>query len=130
MSAGNQNMSTVLKRCVHYPRVLRHWVLISLHRLEAITSRLEDVAEMQSTALGIPVSRGPGGNLELEPEPEPIALPTEDAPSVKAFSLDIYTRKVKPFVALTESFAIQPVKDQVRAIWSSLLSRYPHARNI
>ncbi|KAI0031501.1 adenylyl cyclase-associated protein [Vararia minispora EC-137] len=95
MSAGNQNMSTVLKR------------------LEAIAARLEDVADMQSTAMGL---SSPRSGPSEPPMPQPISLPTEDSPSVKAFSLDIYTRKVKPFITLTESFAIPPVTEQAKLV--------------
>lgn len=95
-----------------------------LHRrLEAVTSRLEDMYENART--GAP-SSGPAiaadstttAQAALPPPPPPpppaIAIADiEDPPAVKAFFEEIVDTKVKQFTKLTESFAAPSVTDQV-----------------
>ncbi|VDB95717.1 unnamed protein product [Peniophora sp. CBMAI 1063] len=108
MAAQNVNMATVLKR------------------LEAVTSRLEDMYENART--GAP-SSGPAiaaasattGQAAPPPPPPPpppaIAVADiEDPPAVKAFFEEIVDTKVKQFTKLTESFAAPSVIEQAKVV--------------
>ena len=92
-------------------------------RLEAVTSRLEDMYETART--GAPPSAPPAASAAApapatatapSPPPAPPAYaPAEiaDPPAVTAFFEDIVNTKVKQFTVLTESFAVPSVIEQV-----------------
>ncbi len=94
-------------------------------RLEATTSRLEDLASLATTYLP-PSAQGAvsaitspaSANAEPTPVPPPgaaaQAAPAETPRSVVAFDEQVIEGKLKPFVELTKSFASQSVIEQVR----------------
>ncbi|KAI5124486.1 hypothetical protein M0805_003013 [Coniferiporia weirii] len=103
-----------------------HSLATIIKRLEAATSRLEDltIAQASSTSspkrAGLPESEGPGSGLNAPPAPPP-APPAPPAPapmaeiprSVEAFDESIVNSKLKAFVDLTKSFASPVVIEQV-----------------
>ncbi|RDB24285.1 Adenylyl cyclase-associated protein [Hypsizygus marmoreus] len=114
MSGGLHSLATIIKR------------------LEAATSRLEDIASVQAGAPGTErkeVTDGsstsyPSGSAPLPPPPPPpppsvapAAPPVfEDPKSVTAFDEAVIDGKLKPFVELTKSFASASVIDIVGLI--------------
>ncbi|KAA1471318.1 cyclase-associated protein [Dentipellis sp. KUC8613] len=102
--SGGVNMATVLKR------------------LEAVTSRLEDLYEGVGKA---PTAAAPAS---IAPVPPPGAIPAppsapavqvqsfDEPPSVVAYEKDILDGKVKPFVKLTESFASPVVIEEAKLV--------------
>lgn len=99
------------------------------HRLEAATSRLEDLAALGSAGAPQPPA-APALATQASSEPTPVppphaavqaaSLPVEIPESVSAFDERILEGKVKPFVELTKSFAIASVIDQVRLYHTAL----------
>ena len=99
-----------------------------LCRLEATTSRLEDLASLATSylppsaqAAASTVNPASSANAEPTPVPPPpppppttIAPPAEDPKSVVAFDEQIIEGKLKPFVELTKGFSCQALVDQVR----------------
>ncbi|KAI0317868.1 adenylate cyclase associated N terminal-domain-containing protein, partial [Amylostereum chailletii] len=87
-----------------------------VHRLEAVTSRLEDICNRDFTnaaegIVGVPtIATGSAA----APPPAPTVI--EDPPSVVAFETQVLNGKVKPFVKLTESFAIPIVVEQSKLV--------------
>ncbi|KAH0584335.1 hypothetical protein H2248_009877 [Termitomyces sp. 'cryptogamus'] len=123
MSGGLHSLATIIKR------------------LEAATSRLEEIAELNSSIaprLGstdsssgypsvapIPASPSPTVPAPPPPPPPPPPAPTagpavpgvpEIPQSATAFSENVIDAKVKPFVELTKSFAATPVIEVVDLI--------------
>ncbi|KAG6841681.1 hypothetical protein C0991_008319 [Blastosporella zonata] len=121
MSGGLHSLATIIKR------------------LEAATSRLEEIAEVNSNnaprPLGstdsssgytsvVPIPASPAPAIALPPPPPPPPPPAapaapgipEEPKSVTAFDEIVIDAKVKPFVELTKSFASQPVIDVVNLI--------------
>ncbi|KAG6845183.1 hypothetical protein H0H87_012740 [Tephrocybe sp. NHM501043] len=120
MSGGLHSLATIIKR------------------LEAATSRLEEIAEVNSAnaprlgstdsssgyASVVPIAASPAPAPPPPPPPPPappappVAAPgvPEDPKSVTAFNETVIDAKVKPFVDLTKSFASQPVIDIVNLI--------------
>ncbi|KAI0071819.1 cyclase-associated protein [Panus rudis PR-1116 ss-1] len=96
-----------------------HSLATIIKRLEAATSRLEDLASVGGGPFAAAqsagaVSSGPSNAEQptpVPPPPEPVQ--TEIPRSVKEFDERIIEGKVKPFVELTKSFAVQSVIDQV-----------------
>ena len=90
-------------------------------RLEAATSRLEDLAAFggaPAQAQAQPSSSYAVDTSKPTPVPPPAAPPAPEAskeipPSVVAFDERIIEGKLKAFVDLTKSFAVQAVIDQV-----------------
>ncbi|KAI0259950.1 adenylate cyclase associated N terminal-domain-containing protein [Gloeopeniophorella convolvens] len=101
------NMSTVLKR------------------LEAVTSRLEDLFEHSPQgSLLVPDAGAPPsavGTPAAPPAPLPPPAPVQvqvidDPPSVVAFDERILQGKIQPFVKLTEAFAAPSVVEQTKLV--------------
>ncbi|KAI0792862.1 adenylate cyclase associated N terminal-domain-containing protein [Abortiporus biennis] len=101
-----------------------HSLATIIKRLEAATSRLEDLAALGNststvaTPTGVSISTTVAATPSADsprPVPPPHAPPeiVEIPASVIAFDEIIFDGKVKPFVELTKSFAIQSVIDQV-----------------
>ena len=91
-------------------------------RLEAVTSRLEDIYESARTGAPAPASApaaSPSAAIPAAKPPPSSALPPppvidiEDPPAVKAYFDEIADTKVKQFTKLTESFAAPSVVEQV-----------------
>lgn len=98
---SNTNIATVLKR------------------LEAITSRLEDLYEHTGTSQPLDVPHQIAAAVSLAPLPPPPPLQAqviEDPPSVTAYDEQILKGKVQPFVKLTEKFAIASVTEQAKLV--------------
>ena len=112
-------------------------------RLEATTSRLEDLASLatsylppsaQGAAAAPAVTSSSSTNTVPTPVPPPAphvqaAAPTHAAPaetprSVVAFDEQVIDGKLKPFVELTKSFASASVVEQVRLIALSISDTY------
>ncbi|KAI0781345.1 cyclase-associated protein [Trametes elegans] len=104
-----------------------HSLATIIKRLEATTSRLEDLASLATSYLP-PAAQvaasaaSPGAAVNAEPTPvpppaphapAPIAPPAETPRSVAEFDERIIEGRVKPFVALTKSFASPSVVEQV-----------------
>ncbi|KZT11643.1 cyclase-associated protein [Laetiporus sulphureus 93-53] len=100
-----------------------HSLATIIKRLEAATSRLEDLANLPQPGF-LPAPNGAASaNLPALSEPTPVpppppppapALVTIETPrSVEAFDETIMEAKVKPFVELTKSFAVPSVVEQV-----------------
>ncbi|KAI8999016.1 cyclase-associated protein [Trametes punicea] len=107
-----------------------HSLATIIKRLEATTSRLEDLASLATSYLP-PAAQtaaaaiSPGASVNAEPTPVPPPAPPAPAPiappaapaelprSVVAFDEQIIEGKLKPFVELTKSFAIPSVVEQV-----------------
>ena len=91
-----------------------------LHRLEAATSRLEDLAALGSNAAQPQVSTSVHAQsaeptpVPPPPPPPPPAPVVEDPPSFVAYNEAIIDGKLKPFLELTRSFASESVIEQVR----------------
>lgn len=95
-----------------------------LSRLEAATSRLEDLAISQASGPAPKfgegaVDKGPsdvsGAAVPPPPPPPPLPAAMADIPrSVEAFDENIINGKLKAFVDLTKSFASPLVIEQVR----------------
>ncbi|KAI0806951.1 cyclase-associated protein [Fomes fomentarius] len=105
-----------------------HSLATIIKRLEATTSRLEDLASLATsylppsaqTAAGAATSPS-SANAEPTPVPPPppppqAAVPAEDPRSVVVFDELIIEGKLKPFVALTKSFASASVVEQVELV--------------
>ncbi|KAI0637392.1 adenylate cyclase associated N terminal-domain-containing protein [Trametes polyzona] len=107
-----------------------HSLATIIKRLEATTSRLEDLASLATSYLP-PAAQGTVGtspNLNAEPTPVPPpappppppaaaaaapSLPDETPESVTAYDERVIEGKLKPFVELTKSFAAPSVVEQV-----------------
>ncbi|TFK88794.1 cyclase-associated protein [Polyporus arcularius HHB13444] len=101
-----------------------HSLATIIKRLEATTSRLEDLASLATSYLP-PSAQGAvsaitspaSANAEPTPVPPPgaaaQAAPAETPRSVVAFDERVIDGKLKPFVELTKSFASQSVIEQV-----------------
>ncbi|KAI0050050.1 hypothetical protein FA95DRAFT_1677076 [Auriscalpium vulgare] len=111
--SGNINMATVLKR------------------LEAVTSRLEDLYEHSGASSGklnpalcrkyelnlhAGAAAAPASRTLPPPAPAVKAEAVEDPPNVIAFDEQILKAKVQPFVKLTESFAHESVVQQAKLL--------------
>ncbi|KAL1947333.1 hypothetical protein VTO73DRAFT_14294 [Trametes versicolor] len=106
-----------------------HSLATIIKRLEATTSRLEDLASLATSYLP-PTAQSAAGtssnssaNAEPTPVPPPAPhapapaapapiIPTETPESVVAYDEQILEGKVKPWVELTKSFAVASVIDQ------------------
>ncbi|KAI0253872.1 cyclase-associated protein [Lactifluus subvellereus] len=103
---SNINISTVLKR------------------LEAVTSRLEDLYEHsdkgvpQSSNASAPTSTAaPTAVTAPLPPPAPVQVQLiEDPPSVVAYDEQILKGRVQPFVKLTETFPIASLVEQAKLV--------------
>ncbi|KAH9842539.1 cyclase-associated protein [Rhodofomes roseus] len=104
-----------------------HSLATIIKRLEAATSRLEDLANLPPSGLvtglqNVASSSLPSASSEPTPVPPPHgqtapAAPAVEIPrSVEAFDEMILEGKVKPFVELTKSFAVQSVIDQAALV--------------
>ncbi|KZT74000.1 cyclase-associated protein [Daedalea quercina L-15889] len=100
-----------------------HSLATIIKRLEAATSRLEDLANLPAAGLVTGIQNAASSSLpsvssEPTPVPPPHAQPApvthaiETPRSVEAFDEMIIEGKVKPFVELTKSFAVQSVIEQ------------------
>ena len=100
-----------------------------IHRLEAVTSRLEDVYNVSQTAQVIHDEPDPNaqaraaaaaaaGPPPVHPPPPP--APVEQPPSVIAFETQIMQGKVKPFIQLTDALAAPSVIEQVCSMYQYL----------
>lgn len=95
-----------------------------LKRLEAVTSRLEDLVENggngASQPSDVPTSTGTitaAASSSPLPPPAPVrAQVIEDPASVIAYNEQILKGKVQPFVQLTEKFAIASVVEQAKLV--------------
>ncbi|OBZ75884.1 Adenylyl cyclase-associated protein [Grifola frondosa] len=102
-----------------------HSLATIIKRLEATTSRLEDLASMATAYLpGQPQSTAVPSPASAYSEPTPVPPPAapaappvsviaEDPKSVVAFDETIIEGKLKPFIELTKSFASASVVEQV-----------------
>lgn len=92
-------------------------------RLEAATSRLEDLAIAgNAPPKGDDASRAPAVSSSSAPSappppPPPPAMSTEVPRNVEAFDEIVIDGKLKPFTDLTKSFASPLVIEQVSHIW-------------
>ena len=88
-------------------------------RLEAATSRLEDLADEQSRRSGRAVSDTSSSSFAAPapphppPAPEPVAVPAEDPPSVTAYDELVIDGKLKTFVELTQGLGSEALVEQV-----------------
>ena len=104
-------------------------------RLEAATSRLEDLAVLNGQASSSGSVQNPGGNAMPVPPPPPpppppapaVAAPemTKVPPVVAAYDERIVDGKLKAFVDSTKSFAAPVVVDQVRLLVCFLPPHFP-----
>src|SRR5579859_7790175 len=112
-----------------------------LFRLEATTSRLEDVSGawekyLSSGTGAAPADPGsvnatsPSAPTTVPPSHSaPAAAPPAEVPqSVVAFDQLVIEEKVQPLVTLTKSLAIPPVIEQVNRTLSPFSDRSPNAR--
>ena len=92
-----------------------------IFRLEAATSRLEDIALAQSSATSVkqsldaPSTHPPPSTTRAPAAsnaPPPATAPIEDSRSVQAFDETIVTGKLEPFLKLANEIG-GPVKEQV-----------------
>ncbi|KAI0831741.1 adenylate cyclase associated N terminal-domain-containing protein [Trametes gibbosa] len=109
-----------------------HSLATIIKRLEATTSRLEDLASLATTylppAAQVAASTAPNASVNTEPTPVPPPaphppaapttpagpVPSEDLPLfVAAYDEKIIEGKLKPFIELTKSFAVPSVIEQV-----------------
>ncbi|RPD59148.1 cyclase-associated protein [Lentinus tigrinus ALCF2SS1-7] len=105
-----------------------HSLATIIKRLEATTSRLEDLAALGTTYLPLsaqgaasaitsPASANAEQPTPVPPPPPPpaaaAAVPAEDPRSVVAFDEQVIEGKLKPFVELTKGFASPSVIEQV-----------------
>ena len=105
-------------------------------RLEATTSRLEDLASLATSYLP-PSAQGSAAvpapaNANANAEPTPVPPPAPHAPpapapvsagppkSITDFDKMVIEGQLKPFVELTRSFAIPSVVEQVRSPFPSI----------
>ncbi|TCD65631.1 hypothetical protein EIP91_002436 [Steccherinum ochraceum] len=105
-----------------------HSLATIIKRLEAATSRLEDLASLGPTANASQPTGAPAIAAQTSSEPTPVPpphsgghaaappKPVEVPPSVIAFDQKVIDGKLKPFVELTKTFAIQSVIDQVAVL--------------
>ncbi|KAH9967952.1 cyclase-associated protein [Russula dissimulans] len=105
MSNVNVNISTVLKR------------------LEAVTSRLEDLYEHSSKGApqssGVPALASSAASAAVTASVPPAPAPTkiiEDPPSVVAYTEQILKGRVQPFVKLTEAFPNTLIVEQANLV--------------
>ncbi|KAF9792880.1 adenylate cyclase associated N terminal-domain-containing protein [Thelephora terrestris] len=89
------------------------------YRLEAVASRIEDVADIQEQRAGI--SNPNAGSSQTTPVPAPPPPPPpppppaviEDPKAAIAYDEAILEGKLKPFIELTNSFGSDALKEQV-----------------
>ncbi|KAF9646279.1 hypothetical protein BDM02DRAFT_3189000 [Thelephora ganbajun] len=90
-----------------------------IKRLEAVASRIEDVADIQEQRAGISnpntgsSQATPVPPLPPPPPPPPPPVVIEDPKAVTAYDETIIEGKLKPFVELTNSFGSDGLKEQV-----------------
>lgn len=124
-SGGNglYTLATIIKRCVAQIYRQQAIFLIGVRRLEAVASRIEDVADIQEQR-SYPANAGNGNGssttsavpIPPPPPPPPVAsAAVEDPKSVVAFDDLVIESKLKPFLELTRNFAVESVKEQVRS---------------
>lgn len=100
-----------------------------IKRLEAATSRLEDLANLPSPgyAAGLQTSAVPSASSEPTPVPPPHAAAAPPAPvvevprHVQAFDELVIEGKLKPFVDLTKGFASTAVVEQASLLEKEFL---------
>ncbi|EPT06234.1 hypothetical protein FOMPIDRAFT_1110430 [Fomitopsis schrenkii] len=104
-----------------------HSLATIIKRLEAATSRLEDLANLPPPGLVTGVQNATSSSLNSA-STEPTPVPPPHAPtahgastiqtprSVEAYDETVIVGKVKPFVELTKSFSVQSVIDQAGMI--------------
>jgi adenylyl cyclase-associated protein len=116
---GLYNLATIIKRYVTYRahRLPRSKVTATIHyRLEAVASRIEDVADIQEQRAGI-VNPDAGSSQTTPtpppPPPPPPPAPIEDPKAVTVYDETIIEGKLKPFIKLTNSFGNDALKGQV-----------------
>lgn len=110
---GLHSLATIIKRsAVYSPRVK-----LNKYRLEAATSRLEDLAQ----ASGVPVvnAKDTAGSDVASPSsytaPRPPPPAVEDPQMIISFDQNVIDGKLKPFLELTKSFAGPSVIESVCA---------------
>jgi len=88
-----------------------------IKRLEAVASRIEDVADVQEQRAGIiNPNAGPSQAAPVQPPPPPPPPPPvviEDPKAVTVYDETIIEGKLKPFIELTNSFGSDALKEQV-----------------
>lgn len=106
-------------------------MLIVAHSLEAVASRIEDVADIQEQrsypAIGAASPQSTSAVPVPPPPPPPAPAPAaavEDPKFITAFDDAVINGKLKPFLELSRSFAGDSVKEQVCLILYSVWSRY------
>lgn len=127
MSGGLHSLATVMKRCVRVSQSqspnYNVFCPSVIHRLEAATSRLEDLADEQSRRSGRAVSDtssssfapapAPPAPPPPPPPPELLAAAAEDPPSVTAYDELVIDGKLKTFVELTQGLGSEALVEQV-----------------
>jgi hypothetical protein len=126
MAAGMNQLATIIKRFVqdsHDRHVVERYV-----RLEAATSRLEDIAMAGaggSLAAATPVQSAsappPPSASSAAPVASAAAPPVELPKSLESYDANVVDAKLKPWLALTRSFACAGLIEQVRTHLRPLL---------
>ncbi|KIP04798.1 hypothetical protein PHLGIDRAFT_109123 [Phlebiopsis gigantea 11061_1 CR5-6] len=109
-----------------------HSLATIIKRLEAATSRLEDLASLGTTAplQNAPAAAAAAASTEPTPVPPPpppppppaaAAAPTEVPRVVVAYNEVVIDGQLKPFVELTKSFASESVVEQVGLVEKEFL---------
>ena len=93
-------------------------------RLEAVASRIEDVADIQEQRAGISnpnAESPPTPTPPPPPPPPPPPVAIEDPKVATAYDEIILEGKLKPFIELTNSFGSDTLKEQVSCHTRSIL---------
>lgn len=85
-----------------------------MHRLEAATSRIEDIAASQGLSVAGTAKSAIEPSPPPPPPPPPVPAPAEVPKSVVVFDEIVINGKLKSFVELTRSFAGPNVVEIVR----------------
>ena len=98
------------------------------YRLEAVASRIEDVADIQEQRAGISnPNAGSSQATPVPPTPPPPPPPPppaviEEPKAAVAYDETVIEGKLKPFIELTNSFGSDALKEQVLQQSSSLFT--------
>ena len=110
------NLATIIKRYVTFQDCSPGARATIPCRLEAVASRIEDVADIQEQRAGI-VNPNAGSSqttpVPPPPPPPPPPVVLEDPKAAIAYDETIIEGKLKPFVELTNSFNSDALKEQV-----------------
>jgi adenylyl cyclase-associated protein len=115
-------LSTIIKRYVIFmrPSPPSSRTIATIHyRLEAVASRIEDVADIQEQRAGIINPNAGSSQTTPVPAPPPPPPPPpppaviEDPKAAIAYDEAILEGKLKPFIELTNSFGSDALKEQV-----------------